>query len=170
MAAMNRAHRQVERLASVRPAGRPPAASRARPDRGGPVPDIPAHLRVLASRVVRLGLAGRFDPESAYAEREEVSYALQQLARELERPQEPPPVARAVMPATARAALVPERLLALLAAKTREISHLQALLAQAAQPQRRRQRQHPAQRQLTLDLPETCDARALSAQPARRRR
>ncbi len=54
---------------------------------GGKPPAITPHVRVptetlrtLARRVERLGLAGRFDPESAFAAREELAHQLRRLA------------------------------------------------------------------------------------------
>lgn len=125
------------------------------------------HLRGLAARVRRLGLAGRFDPETAYAEREEVAQALRRLAREVERLQEARPTTGVVVATPPRPVLSPERLAALLAAKRGEIDRLQRLLAEAARPRRRRRRPSPPH-QLSLDLPETCHVRASSTQPSRR--
>jgi hypothetical protein len=126
------------------------------PSGRGPAPPAD-RLRALAGRVRRLGLAGRFDPESAYAEREEVARALHRLSRELERAAAgPQPLSR---PWRSAATPAPERLLALLASRTRELDRLRALLAEVVRPPRRR-RARPSPDQLALDLSEARDADA----------
>jgi hypothetical protein len=112
--------------------------------------DVPVRLKALARRVGRLGLGGRFDPEHAFLEREEVVQALLGLARELERVEPKPPArpAPAAIPSDRT-----RRLAALLAGRQREIDRLRILLAQAVRPSRRRRRAVP-DAQLSLPLPE----------------
>jgi hypothetical protein len=108
--------------------------------------------------VRRLGLAGRFDPETAYVERDEIARALQRLAAEAEGAAgaRPPPAPAAPPPPVDAAAV--RRLSALLAAKNEEAGHLRALLAQAVRPARR-PRQALAPAQLPLPLLEAADGR-----------
>ena len=118
-------------------------------------PSAADHLRALASRVRRAGLNGRFDPEAAFIERDELAHALRRLADRLERDvcQPPPPAP----PATPRADL-PRRFAALLAAKASEIASLRALLAEAVRPGRRLGRA-ASEAQLTLPLSEAANER-----------
>jgi hypothetical protein len=124
-----------------------PAAARALADRRRraaaaepPPPPAAARLRALAARVRRLGLAGRFDPETAYVERDEIARALQRPASEAEGAAgaRPPPAPAAPPPPVDAVAV--RRLSALLSAKSREAGHLRALLARAVRPVRRRRR------------------------------
>lgn len=107
-------------------------------------------LRNLARRVRRMGLAGRFDPEAAFIERDELAHGLFALAAELERAHLPAP--RPVRPARPRV-VASRHLAAVLAAKSREVAALQALLAQAVRPGRAQRHKGP-QAQLTLPFPE----------------
>jgi hypothetical protein len=124
-----------------------PAAARALADRRRraaaaepPPPSAAARLRALAARVRRLGLAGRFDPETVYVERDAIARALQRLAAEAEGAAgaRPPPLPAAPPPPVDAVAV--RRLSALLAARKAEAERLQALLAQAVRPVRRRRR------------------------------
>ena len=124
-----------------------PVAARALADRRRraaaaepPPPLAAARLRALAARVRRLGLAGRFDPETACVERDEIARALQRLAAEAEGAAgaRPPPLPAAPPPPVDAVAV--RRLGALLAAKSEEAGHLRALLARAVRPARRRRR------------------------------
>ena len=113
--------------------------------------DVRIRLQGLARRVRRLGLNGRFDPERAYMEREEVAHALFGLARELERSTTAPPAQ------LSSAAIPPDRtrrLEALLAGRQREIDRLRALLARAVRLSRRRRRA-VSDAQLSLPVSET---------------
>jgi hypothetical protein len=92
-------------------------------------------LRVLARRVGRVGLNGRFDPEAAFIERDELAHALCRLANRLERLADP-----VAAPASTTRGVLPRRVAAVLAAKAREVANLRALLAQAVRPGRRRRR------------------------------
>lgn len=108
--------------------------------------DAPRRLRELARRISRLGLAGRWDPEAAFAEREALAVEARTLARGLE-------VARPVEYRAADPTTVNERcrrLEALAAAKSAEARKLRRLLA-SARP-KPRQRWHPLPGQFTLDL------------------
>jgi hypothetical protein len=121
-------------------------------DRAGAAapPSAAEQLRTLARRVRRLGLAGRFDPEAAFIERDELAHGLHRLAAELEKVDQRPPLsARPARPRTVES----RRLAAVLAAKTSEIASLQALLAQAVRPGRRRRRA-ASEAQLILPLSE----------------
>jgi hypothetical protein len=93
-------------------------------------------LRTLANRVRRLGLAGRFDPEAAFIERDELAHPLRRLAVGLERD------AARMPPATPSASrgVLPRRFAAVLAAMTSQIACLRRLLAQVERPARRRRR------------------------------
>jgi hypothetical protein len=116
---------------------------------------VSSELRALAARVRRVGLNGRFDPEAAFIERDELARALRRLADGLERQAgQQLVVARA---STSRA-VMPRRLAAVLAAKASEITSLRALLAQAVRPGRRRRRE-ASQAQLMLPLSEAADDR-----------
>jgi hypothetical protein len=109
-------------------------------------------LRALASRVRRVGLAGRFDPEAAYRAGRAGSRAAP--ARGRARAQRWRTFGRkrhVEIPAVS-----PRRIAAVLAAKTSEIASLRALLAQAVRPARPRQRV-TSEAQLTLPLLETTD-------------
>lgn len=110
-------------------------------------------LRALASRVRRLGLAGRFDPETAFIERDELAHALRQLAGRLDRGADQ--LLPAPQPAMSRV-LLPRRFAAVLAAKTSEIACMRALLAQSMRPPRRRRRS-VCKAQLLLPLSEAAD-------------
>jgi hypothetical protein len=112
-------------------------------------------LRALASRVHRVGLNGRFDPEAAFVERDELAHALRRLADRLERgtDQSPSPARPATSPA-----VLPRRFAAVLAAKASEIASLRALLAQATRPGRRRRRVE-SETQLMLPLSEAANGR-----------
>lgn len=87
-----------------------------------------AQLPALASRVRRVGINGRFDPEAAFIERDELAHAMRRLADRLERDAGQTPAAAAT--STTRA-ILPRRFAAALAANAREITSLWALLAQA---------------------------------------
>jgi len=93
----------------------------------------------MAARVRRLGLAGRFDPEAAYIEREEIAQALLRLALEADRA-DGSRATHAPRALAERDTHAVRRLHALLAARKAEAERLQALLAQAARPVRRRRR------------------------------
>ena len=109
---------------------------------------VSSQLRALAGRVRRVGLNGRFDPEAAFIERDELAHALRRLADRLERHAGQLPTAA---PASTTRAVLPKRFAAALAAKASEIASLRALLAQAVRPGRRRRR--PAsEAQLMLPL------------------
>jgi hypothetical protein len=125
------------------------ASVRGRPQERPLRPD--ERLRALAARVRHLGLGGRFDPERAVIEREDVARQLYRLARDLEPvPVQPQP---SRPPAAATTIPRPERLLALLAHKSKEITRLEALLTEAARP-RPRHRQRSSAAQLVLPLQE----------------
>jgi hypothetical protein len=109
-------------------------------------------LRALASRVRRIGLSGRFDPEAAFIERDELAHALRRLADSIEHGVGRP---SAVTASTSRA-LLPRRFAAVLAAKASEIASLRALLAEAVRPGRRRRRV-ASETQLMLPLPEAAN-------------
>jgi hypothetical protein len=111
-----------------------------------------SELRALASRVRRVGLNGRFDPEAAFIERDVLAHALRRLADRLERRVGQQPAAQA---STSRA-VMPRRFAAVLAAKASEIASLRALLTQAVQPRRRRCRS-ASEAQLMLPLPEAAN-------------
>jgi hypothetical protein len=133
---------------------RVPAAAHSRPSRRDPAPVAPApiaaRLRAVAGRVRRLGLAGRFDPEAAYVERDELAQALLRLAVEADGANggqvspRPPTIAERDTPTV-------KRLLALLAVRQSEAEHLKTLLAQAMRPARR-SRRSPGQGQLLLPI------------------
>jgi hypothetical protein len=114
---------------------------------------VSSELRVLAGRVRRVGLNGRFDPEAAFIERDELTRALHGLAGRLERRAGQQPAA----PASTSRAMMPRRFAAVLAAKASEIASLRALLAQAVRPRRRRRSACDAQ--LMLPLSEAADDR-----------
>jgi hypothetical protein len=94
-----------------------------------------------------VGLAGRFDPEAAFIERDELAHELRRLADRLE---------HVAAPASTTRTVLPERVAASLAAKASEIERLRALLAQAVQPRRRRCRS-ASEAQLTLPLSEAAN-------------
>jgi hypothetical protein len=109
-------------------------ASRRSMRNGAPVPSgirgatsASSELRALAGRVRRLGLTGRFDPEAAFIERDELARALHRLADGLERRAGQQPAAA---PAPTPRAALPRRFAAVLATKAIEIASLRALLAQ----------------------------------------
>ncbi len=107
----------------------------------------PDRLRDLARRIGRLGLAGRWDPERAYAEREALAIEARRLAKELELTG--PRIERR----SADVASINERcrrLEALVAAKSAEARRLARLLA-SARPRPRR-RVHPPAGQLMLTM------------------
>ena len=138
---MHRSERRASAALS-RPSQRDPAAVAP--------PPVAARLRAMATRVRRLGLAGRFDLEAAYIERDEIAQALLRLAIEADRAvgsgaKHAPSVMAERDTPTVR------RLLALLAARKAEADHLQVLLAQAAKPARR-QRRTRSKGQLLLPL------------------
>jgi hypothetical protein len=139
-----------QRLAPIRTAA--PILS----DADGPTMAASAssELRALASRVRRVGLNGRFDPEAAFIERDELAHALRRLADRLERRVGQQPAAQA---STSRA-VMPRRFAAVLAAKASEIASLRALLAQAVQPGRRGRRS-ASEAQLMLPLSEAANDR-----------
>jgi hypothetical protein len=114
-----------------------------------------SELRALAGRVRRIGLNGRFDPEAAFVERDELAQALRRLANRLEREAGQQPAAAPA--ATARAEL-PGRFAVVLAAKANEIARLRALLAQAVGSGRRRPCS-ASQAQLMLPLSEAANDR-----------
>ena len=118
-------------------------------------PSAPDQLRALASRVRHVGLNGRFDPEAAFIERDELAHALRRLADRLEREKGQPSSAA---PASASRAVLPRRLAAAFAARTSEIASLRALLAQAMRPRERRRRA-VSEAQLMLPLTEALDDR-----------
>jgi hypothetical protein len=116
---------------------------------------VSSELRALAGRVRRVGLAGRFDPEAAFIERDELARALHRLADGLERrPGQQP----AAAPAPTSRAVMPRRFGAVLAAKAGEIASLRALLVQAVRPARRR-RCSACDAQLMLPLVEVANDR-----------
>jgi hypothetical protein len=130
-------------------------AAPVQPDVGGATTAtlLSSQLRALAGRVRRVGLNGRFDPEAAFIERDELAHALRRLADRLERLADP-----VAAPASTARGLLPRRVAAVLAAKTREVANLRVLLAQAVRPGRRRR--HPASAaQLMLPLSEAADDR-----------
>ena len=126
-------------------------------DRVGTIarPSAADQLRALARRVRRVGLNGRFDPEAAFIERDELAHALLRLADRLERDAGQLPAVAAT--STSRA-LLPRRFAAVLAAKASEIRSIRMLLAQAVRPRRRRRRAAP-EAQLTLPLSEAANER-----------
>jgi hypothetical protein len=137
-------------------------ASRRSMRNGAPVPSgirgatsASSELRALAGRVRRLGLTGRFDPEAAFIERDELARALHRLADGLERRAGQQPAAA---PAPTPRAALPRRFAAVLAAKAIEIASLRALLAQAVRPGRRRRRS-ASEAQLMLPLVEVANDR-----------
>jgi len=105
-----------------------------------------AQLRALASRVRRVGLNGRLDPEAAFIERDELAHALRRLAGRLERDAFQP---TSTVTASATRAALPRRFAAVVAAQASEIRSMRALLAQAVRAGRRRRRT-AAEAQLTL--------------------
>jgi hypothetical protein len=107
-----------------------------------------AQLRALASRVRRVGLNGRLDPEAAFIERDELAHALRRLAGRLERDAFQP---TSTVTVSATRAALPRRFAAVLAAQASEIRSVRALLAQAVRPGRRRRRA-AAEGQLILPL------------------
>lgn len=54
------------------------------PDRRQPEPTPPERLRQLATRVARLGVSGRTDPESVVVEKLELAAELRAMARAME--------------------------------------------------------------------------------------
>ena len=118
-------------------------------------PSAANQLRALASRVRRMGLNGRFDPEAAFIERDELAHALLRLADRLERDAGQLPAAAAT--STSRT-LLPKRFAAVLAAKASEIRSMRILLAQAVRPGRCRRRAAP-EAQLMLPFSETANDR-----------
>jgi hypothetical protein len=119
------------------------------------VTPVSSELRALASHVRRVGLNGRFDPEAAFIERDELAHALLRLANGVERQAGPQPAAAA---ASIRQAVLPKRFAAVLAARASEIASLRALIAQAVRPERRRPRSG-SEAQLMLPLSETANDR-----------
>jgi hypothetical protein len=119
------------------------------------VTPVSSELRALASRVRRVGLNGRFDPETAFIERDELACALHRLADGLERQAGQQPAAAA---ASTRRAVLPKRFAAVLAARASEVASLRALLAQAVRPERRRRRSG-SEAQLMLSFSETANDR-----------
>jgi len=113
-----------------------------------------SELRAPAARVRCVGLAGRFDPEAAFIERDELARALHRLAAGLERRAGQQPAA----PASTTRAMTPRRFAAVLAAKASEIASLRALLAQAVRPGRCR-RHSACEAQLMLPLSEAANDR-----------
>ena len=113
---------------------------------------VSSELRALAGRVRRVGLNGRFDPEAAFIERDELARALRRLADGLEHRAGQQPAAA---PATTSRTAMPRRFAAVLAAKDSEIASLRALLAQAVRPKPRRRRS-ACHAQLMLPLSEVC--------------
>jgi len=111
--------------------------------------DLGHEVRAVARRVARLGLGGRFDPESAFIEREEVAEELRRLAKAADRLSLPQH--RRSGGASGQAIQRARRLELLLMQRGREIRRLQALLAQAARPNRRR-RPRQADEQLSLPI------------------
>ena len=118
-------------------------------------PSAANQLRALASRVRRVGLNGRFDPEAAFIERDELAHALLRLADRLER--DAGQLQAAAATSTSRA-LLPRRFAAVLAAKASEIRSMRILLAQAVRPRRCRRRA-ALQAQLMLPFSETANDR-----------
>ena len=118
-------------------------------------PSAAEQLRTLARRVRRVGLNGRFDPEAAFIERDELAHALLRLADSLEHGVGQPPAA---VPASISRAVLPRRFAAALAARASEVACLRALLAQAVRPGRRRRRL-ASEVQLMLPLSEAVDER-----------
>jgi hypothetical protein len=114
---------------------------------------VSSELRALAGRVRRVGLNGRFDPEAAFIERDELARALRRLADRLEHRAGQQPAAA---PTTTSRTAMPRRFAAVLAAKASEIASLRALLTQAVQPRRRRCRS-ASEAQLMLPLPEAAN-------------
>jgi hypothetical protein len=114
-----------------------------------------SELRALAGRVRRVGLNGRFDPEAAFIERDELARALHRVADGLERRAGQQPAAA---PASTSRTVMPRRFAAMLAAKASEIASLRALLAQAMRPGRRRPRS-ACDAQLMLPLSEAANDR-----------
>lgn len=100
-------------------------------------PSAAEQLRALASRVRLMGLNGRFDPEAAFIERDELAHALRRLADRLESGAGHPPSATQ---ASRPRVVLPRRFETVLSAKASEITSLRALLAQAVRPRRRRGR------------------------------
>ena len=82
-------------------------------------PSPAEQLRTLARVVERLGLNGRFDPEAAFIERDELAHALRRLADRLEHQSGQPPTAA---PGSTSQAVLPRRFAAVLAAKASEIA------------------------------------------------
>jgi hypothetical protein len=125
------------------------------PDVGGATmaKSAAAQLRALASRVRRVGLNGRLDPEAAFIERDELAHALRRLADSLERGASQPPA-----PASTSRAVIPRRFAAVLAARASEITSLRTLLAQAVRPVRHRRRS-ASEAQLMLPLSEAVHER-----------
>jgi hypothetical protein len=112
-------------------------------------------LRALASRVRRVGLGGRFDPEAAFIERDELAHALLRLADRLER--DAGQLQAAAATSTSRT-LLPKRFAAVLAARASEIKSMRILLAQAVRPRCCRRRADP-EAQLMFPFSETANDR-----------
>jgi hypothetical protein len=117
-------------------------------------PSAANQLRALATRVRRVGLNGRFDPEAAFIERDELAHALLRLADGLERNGQLPTAATTSTSQT----LLQKRFAALLAAKASEIRSMRILLAQAVRPRPCRRRKVP-EAQLMLPFSETANDR-----------
>ena len=118
-------------------------------------PSAANQLRALVRRVRSMGLNGRFDPEAAFIERDELAHALLRLADRLER--DAGQLQAAAATSTSRA-LLPRRFAAVLAAKASEIRSMRILLAQAVRPRRCRRRA-ALQAQLMLPFSETANDR-----------
>ena len=117
-----------------------------------------ATLRQLSRQVRRLGLNGRFDPEQAFIERDDLAQQLLRLARHLEQPcpADRPAVAA---PFTSDLAVPLRRARALVDHYRSRIDTLQRALA-AGRPRQRRRPRCPAQLELTLEPADaTCPKR-----------
>jgi hypothetical protein len=116
------------------------------------VQDEIAKLHRLASRVRRTTFSGRWDPESALIERDEIANALVGVARALERQPLAPDRRR---PANEHPA-VDRRLTALLDSQKQRIAMLEMQLGEANRPRPRR-RQRRSDNQLSLPVLEEPD-------------
>jgi hypothetical protein len=108
-----------------------------------------AKLHRLAGRVRRTTFGGRWDPESALIERDEIASELIRVAQALERQNQTGEWRR---PLPTKSAM-PSRAAALLISQKQRIALLEAQLAQAIRPRPRR-RQRSSNDQLSLPLPE----------------
>lgn len=118
-----------------------------------PGSDLSAALRQLAGRVRRTSFGGRWDPEAAMVERDEIAHGIFAVARSLDQQLPSTGMSQPRLQRPAKLHVVERRREALVASQRQEIARLEQQLAQAVRrPPRRRSRS--SNEQLVLPLPE----------------